>query len=83
MYISILASTHISDFWIHRYFKNPMHIFDAIVVIVTFIFTLLPPGTLEGFGSMTTVLRAWRIFQTAKTTVLDASQIPLLQNPHV
>ncbi|KAH8704978.1 hypothetical protein BGW36DRAFT_366576 [Talaromyces proteolyticus] len=50
------------SFGLH-YFKSKFHIFDAIVIVVAFVFDVALRGLVEELGSLVVILRLWRVFK--------------------
>jgi voltage-gated hydrogen channel 1 len=56
------------------YFKSKFHIFDALVIVASFVIDVLLQGSLEEAASMIVVLRLWRVVKIVEELSVGAEE---------
>lgn len=57
-----------------RFLKSKFHIFDALVIIASFILDVCLKGIVEEVGSVLVVLRLWRVFKIIEELGAEAQE---------
>jgi hypothetical protein len=57
-----------------RYFASWFHVFDATVVFVCFVISVLSGGPIRSIGCLLVILRLWRLAKLYEEIVLSAAE---------
>ncbi|KAK7555775.1 hypothetical protein IWX49DRAFT_82652 [Phyllosticta citricarpa] len=57
-----------------EHLKSPFHVFDALVILASFILDILLRGVIEEVASLVIVLRLWRIFKIIEELSVGAQE---------
>ncbi|KAK8180465.1 hypothetical protein HDK77DRAFT_486861 [Phyllosticta capitalensis] len=57
-----------------EYLKKPFHVFDAVIILTSFILDILLRGVIEEVASMIIILRAWRLIKIVEELSVGAQE---------
>lgn len=58
----------------HRYLSSWFHLFDSIIIVLSFIVDITSRGLAQDIGSLVIVLRLWRLAKISEELVLGAAE---------
>lgn len=73
LYISTLDS----------YLASWFHLFDALVIVVSFVIDMASQGLTESIGSLVVILRLWRLARISEEVVMGATERLDLMEQHL
>lgn len=66
-----------------RYLSNKFHLFDAAVIVLSFLIDIGLRGPAESIGSLLVVLRLWRLAKISEEVVLGAAERMEMLEHHI
>lgn len=58
----------------YRYLRSSFHLFDSLVIVLSFIIDVTAQGLAESIGSLVVVLRLWRLAKISEEIMLGATE---------
>lgn len=66
-----------------RYLANKFHLFDATIIVLSFLIDVGLRGPAESIGSLLVVLRLWRLAKISEEVVLGAAERMEMLEHHI
>ena len=65
------------------YLNSKFHLFDAVVIVLSFLIDVTMRGPAESIGSLLVVLRLWRLAKISEEVVLGATERMEMLEHHI
>lgn len=57
-----------------RYLKSTFHLFDSVIIVLSFVIDVTAQGLTESIGSLVVILRLWRLAKISEEIMIGATE---------